>query len=112
MDARKNRARVGPLLVFRTIFVMCTYLNGQEERARIMRRTVARYMLFGLILIMRAVSVAVMKRFPTMDHIIEAGEKKRKRNREKDKHEGVKLRRENERKNGKKEKKINRGYKK
>ncbi|XP_025101925.1 LOW QUALITY PROTEIN: bestrophin-1-like [Pomacea canaliculata] len=57
----------------RTIFVMCTYLNGQEERARIMRRTVARYMLFGLILIMRAVSVAVMKRFPTMDHIIEAG---------------------------------------
>ncbi|KAK7471476.1 hypothetical protein BaRGS_00035870 [Batillaria attramentaria] len=57
----------------RTIFVMCTYLSGQEERARIMRRTVARYMMFGMILIMRAVSVAVMKRFPTLDHIVEAG---------------------------------------
>nr|KAG5699781.1 hypothetical protein BaRGS_013501 [Batillaria attramentaria] len=38
-----------------------------------MRRTVARYMMFGMILIMRAVSVAVMKRFPTLDHIVEAG---------------------------------------
>lgn len=57
----------------RTVFVMCTYLNGQEERSRMMRRSVARYMMFGLILIMRAVSVAVMKRFPTIDTIVQAG---------------------------------------
>ena len=59
--------------VCRTLFVLCTYLNGQEERSRIMRRSVARYMMFGLIVIMRSVSVAVMKRFPTIDTIVEAG---------------------------------------
>ncbi|XP_067678705.1 bestrophin-4-like isoform X1 [Haliotis asinina] len=57
----------------RTLFIMTTYLTGLDERSRIMRRTVARYMLFGLILICRSVSVAVMKRFPTLDHIVEAG---------------------------------------
>ncbi|KAK7105814.1 bestrophin homolog 17-like [Littorina saxatilis] len=57
----------------RTLFVLCTYLNGQEERSRMMRRGVARYMLFGLLLIMRSVSLAVMKRFPTIDTIVEAG---------------------------------------
>lgn len=31
-------------------------------------------MMFGLILIMRSVSVAVMKRFPTLEHIVDAGE--------------------------------------
>ncbi|XP_048257819.1 bestrophin-2-like [Haliotis rufescens] len=57
----------------RTLFIMTTYLTGLDERSRIMRRTVACYMLFGLILISRSVSVAVMKRFPTLDHIVEAG---------------------------------------
>ncbi|XP_076438542.1 bestrophin-2-like [Babylonia areolata] len=57
----------------RTLFVMCTYLCGEEERSRIMRRAVARYLLFGLLLIMRSVSLAVMKRFPTIDTIVEAG---------------------------------------
>lgn len=33
----------------------------------------SRYVLFGLILICRAVSVSVMKRFPTIDHIVQAG---------------------------------------
>ncbi|GFO38843.1 Bestrophin homolog, partial [Plakobranchus ocellatus] len=57
----------------RTLFIMCTYLQGKDDRARIMRRSVARYMLFGMIIICRSVSVAVMKRFPTIDHIVEAG---------------------------------------
>ena len=38
-----------------------------------MRRSVARYLMFGMLLIMRSVSVAVMKRFPTIDTIVEAG---------------------------------------
>ncbi|XP_060079824.1 bestrophin-1-like [Ylistrum balloti] len=56
-----------------TLFMTCCYLHGVDEKARIMRRSVARYMMFGLILITRSVSVAVMKRFPTLDHIVESG---------------------------------------
>lgn len=59
----------------RTLFMLCCYLPGQTERKRILRRTVARYMMFGIILIARSISVAVMKRFPTLDHIVEAGNK-------------------------------------
>lgn len=61
------------ILVNRTLYLMCCYLQGKEEKPRIIRRTVARYMMFGLILICRSISVAVMKRFPTLDHIVEAG---------------------------------------
>ncbi|CAG5124440.1 unnamed protein product, partial [Candidula unifasciata] len=57
----------------RTLFTMTTYLHGFDDRARMMRRAVARYMLFGLIWICRGISVSVMKRFPTLDHIVEAG---------------------------------------
>ncbi|KAK3585084.1 hypothetical protein CHS0354_004273 [Potamilus streckersoni] len=57
----------------RTMFMTAQYLHGDDEKGKIMRRTVARYLLFGLILILRSTSVAVMKRFPTMDHIVEAG---------------------------------------
>lgn len=60
-------------LVNRTLYLMCCYLQGKEEKPRIIRRTVARYMMFGLILICRSISVAVVKRFPTLDHIVEAG---------------------------------------
>ncbi|CAL1540564.1 unnamed protein product [Lymnaea stagnalis] len=57
----------------RTLFVMATYLHGFDDKSRMMRRTVARYIMFGLILICRNVSVSVMKRFPTLDHIVQAG---------------------------------------
>ncbi|XP_059166252.1 bestrophin-4-like [Physella acuta] len=57
----------------RTLFVMSTYLHGFDEKSRMMRRAVARYVLFGLILILRCTSVSVMKRFPTLDHVVEAG---------------------------------------
>ena len=52
---------------------MASYLHGHDEVARITRRTVARYMMFGFILILRSISTSVMKRFPTLEHIIEAG---------------------------------------
>ncbi|KAK6963423.1 Bestrophin-3 [Biomphalaria glabrata] len=57
----------------RTLFVMAAYLHGTDERSRMMRRAVARYVMFALILICRNVSVSVMKRFPTLDHIVTAG---------------------------------------
>ena len=59
--------------ICRTLFLTGTYLTGQDDRGRMIRRTVARYMLFALILILRSISVAVMKRYPTMEHIVDAG---------------------------------------
>ena len=52
---------------------MGSYLVGKDDHSRILRRTVARYMLSSLILILRSVSVSVMKRYPTMEHLVEAG---------------------------------------
>lgn len=57
----------------RTLYVLGSYLVGLDEHGRILRRTVARYMLFAWILILRSVSVSVMKRYPTLQHIVEAG---------------------------------------
>ncbi|KAL3886868.1 hypothetical protein ACJMK2_026829 [Sinanodonta woodiana] len=57
----------------RTLYMTAQYLHGDDEKSKIMRRTVARYMLFGLILILRSTSIAVMKRFPTINHIVDAG---------------------------------------
>lgn len=62
----------------RTLYLMCCYLQGKEEKPRIIRRTVARYMMFGLILICRSISVAVVKRFPTLDHIVEGSSQVRR----------------------------------
>ncbi|WAR05255.1 BEST3-like protein [Mya arenaria] len=57
----------------RTLYIMGSYLVGRDENSRMLRRTVARYMLASLVLILRSVSVSVMKRYPTMEHIVDAG---------------------------------------
>ncbi|KAL5019546.1 hypothetical protein ScPMuIL_002438 [Solemya velum] len=57
----------------RTLFTASCYIRDTSEDGRIIRRTIARYMMFAFILIMRAVSNAVMKRYPTMEHIVDAG---------------------------------------
>ncbi|XP_051982486.1 bestrophin-2-like [Xyrauchen texanus] len=56
--------------------IMCTLsggLQGGDERGRLLRRTLMRYTSLSAILILRSVSTAVFKRFPTMDHVVEAG---------------------------------------
>ncbi|KAH3878105.1 bestrophin-2-like [Dreissena polymorpha] len=57
----------------RTLYIMGSYVVGRDDASRIIRRTVARYMMAAQILILRSVSVSVMKRFPTMEHIVNAG---------------------------------------
>ncbi|XP_072458334.1 bestrophin-2a isoform X2 [Notamacropus eugenii] len=48
-------------------------VHGRDERGRMYRRTLMRYAGLSAVLILRSVSTAVFKRFPTMDHVVEAG---------------------------------------
>ncbi|CAL8357070.1 unnamed protein product [Boreogadus saida] len=53
--------------------LMCTLsggLRGADERGRLLRRTMMRYVSLSALLILRSVSTAVFKRFPTMDHVV------------------------------------------
>ncbi|XP_076141289.1 bestrophin-2a [Alosa pseudoharengus] len=56
--------------------IMCALsggLQGGDERGRLLRRTLMRYASLAGLLILRSVSTAVFKRFPTIDHVVEAG---------------------------------------
>jgi bestrophin, other len=57
-----------------TVAIMTvTYLTGEDERSRLMRRTVMRYINLSYVMTMRSISPPVKKRFPTMDHMVDAG---------------------------------------
>ncbi|XP_053572006.1 bestrophin-2 [Bombina bombina] len=56
--------------------VMCAIsgtVHGTDETGRLYRRTLMRYCSLSGLLILRSVSTAVFKRFPTIDHVVEAG---------------------------------------
>ncbi|CAG5929087.1 unnamed protein product [Menidia menidia] len=57
----------------RLMCVLSGGLHGNDERGRLLRRTLMRYASLSALLILRSVSTAVFKRFPTMDHVVEAG---------------------------------------
>ncbi|NXX23495.1 BEST2 protein, partial [Podargus strigoides] len=46
-------------------------VHGGDARGRILRRTLMRYGSLAALLVLRAVSTAVLKRFPTTDHLVE-----------------------------------------
>ncbi|XP_024944664.1 bestrophin-2 isoform X2 [Cephus cinctus] len=54
------------------VFVSAT-IHGNDERARLMRRTIVRYVCICLTLVLSNISPRVKKRFPTLDHFVEAG---------------------------------------
>ncbi|XP_013788175.1 bestrophin-4-like isoform X1 [Limulus polyphemus] len=53
--------------------LISAYVHGRDERGRLIRRTLARYLSLLSVLSFQAVSTAVKKRFPTLDHVEEAG---------------------------------------
>ncbi|CAH1966532.1 unnamed protein product [Acanthoscelides obtectus] len=54
------------------VFVSAT-IHGQDERGRVMRRTIMRYVCCCVAMIFTMISPRVKKRFPTLDHFVEAG---------------------------------------
>ncbi|XP_025198398.1 bestrophin-4-like [Melanaphis sacchari] len=50
-----------------------SHIHGQDERGRLMRRTIMRYVCLGLTMVFSNISPRVKKRFPTLDHFVEAG---------------------------------------
>ena len=49
------------------------HVRGVDENALLTRRTLMRYANLSGALIYRSVSTAVYKRFPTMEHLVQAG---------------------------------------
>lgn len=54
--------------------LIAAHVHGSDERGKIIRRTLARYLNLLSVLTFQAVSTSVKKRFPTLDHVQEAGE--------------------------------------
>ncbi|KAM4569751.1 bestrophin-3-like isoform 2-T2 [Odontesthes bonariensis] len=57
----------------RLMFHISSCVQGKDEYGRLLRRTMVRYVNLTSLLIFRSVSTAVCKRFPTIDHVVEAG---------------------------------------
>ncbi|XP_006886170.1 PREDICTED: bestrophin-3 [Elephantulus edwardii] len=57
----------------RLMFLISSSVHGSDEYGRLLRRTLMRYVNLTSLLIFRSVSTAVFKRFPTIDHVVEAG---------------------------------------
>jgi len=53
---------------------VASYIHGDDDRGRLLRRTIIRYLCLALITTMVAVCPQVKKRFPTLDHFREAGQ--------------------------------------
>ena len=50
-----------------------TMIDGGDERGKIIRRTIMRYLSLSSLIVFQATSVVVKKRFPTMEHLMDAG---------------------------------------
>ncbi|XP_003705242.2 bestrophin-4 [Megachile rotundata] len=57
----------------KVMHLIALYVTGNDEYARVLRRSMMRYLNLSLILVLRSISSAVKKRFPTLDHVVDSG---------------------------------------
>jgi len=57
----------------KSFHTIACYIPGWDEESRILRRSLLRWMNLALILVLRSISSAVKQRFPTLEHVVEAG---------------------------------------
>lgn len=53
--------------------VISASVHGLDQQGRLLRRTLVRYANLASVLVLRSVSTRVLKRFPTMEHVVDAG---------------------------------------
>lgn len=53
--------------------LVALYVTGNDEYGRMLRRALMRYLNLSLILVLRSISSAVKRRFPTLDHVVDYG---------------------------------------
>lgn len=58
---------------FRFALDVSVYITGYDFKSRIIRRTLVRYVNLASILCFRDICVPIRKRFPSLDHLINAG---------------------------------------
>ena len=59
----------------KSFHTIALYIPGFDEESRMLRRSLLRWMNLALILVLRSISSAVKQRFPTLEHVVEAGDK-------------------------------------
>ncbi|KAL8170063.1 UNVERIFIED_CONTAM: Bestrophin-1 [Gekko kuhli] len=57
----------------RLMSLVSSSVEGKDEYGRLLRRTLVRYVNLLSVLILRSVSTAVFKRFPSIEHVVRAG---------------------------------------
>ncbi|CDW53446.1 Bestrophin domain containing protein [Trichuris trichiura] len=57
----------------RAASIVSLYIKGTDERGRMIRRTLVRYINLSTLFVLRDISTAVKKRFPTMEHLVHSG---------------------------------------
>ncbi|NP_001011940.1 bestrophin-1 [Rattus norvegicus] len=57
----------------RLMMQVSSFVEGKDEQGRLLRRTLIRYAILGQVLILRSISTSVYKRFPSLQHLMQAG---------------------------------------
>ncbi|XP_025411933.1 bestrophin-2-like isoform X2 [Sipha flava] len=61
------------ILLTSAMHTISLYVEGNDDYGRMIRRSLMRYLILTLILVLRSVSSPVKKRFPTLEHVVESG---------------------------------------